>query len=177
MTRVFFLVLAGGVGASSGPACYVDTVAHRQLTHQICEVTGLCEDLTVRVCAQECRRGGFALAGVEAGHQCACGNALTNASAVAPMAECDTKCTGNASETCGGSFRVMAYAVAGVPAPPPPAADPVSDARWIPNGRTLRDGGYSCQPSPSGALSPRPRRGGRPKIGTARCCRAARGAA
>ena len=156
MHSVFVALLVGA--AAAAPRCYVDRVDARQLPHVVCEAgTGDCAALTVRYCAARCRALDYEVAGVEAGHACSCGHALANASAAAPLAECDEPCTGNATETCGGEFRLMAFDPTGYAPPPPPAADPVLDPRWIPNGLTLRDGGYSCQPYcavlPSGTWS------------------------
>lgn len=156
MHSVFVALLVGA--AAAAPRCYVDRVDARQLPHVVCEAgTGDCAALTVRYCAAQCRALDYEVAGVEAGHACSCGHALANASAAAPLAECDDPCAGNATETCGGEFRLMAFDPSGYAPPPPPAADPVLDPRWIPNGLTLRDGGYSCQPYcavlPSGTWS------------------------
>ena len=139
------------------PRCVVDNVTSRQLPHQVCEVTGGCALLSVEWCAAECRKANFSLAGVEAGHQCCCGNALTDATAQAPTSDCSSPCTGNASETCGGSLRLWVFVPTTVGPPPPEAADPKLDPRWIPNGAPIHSGGYLCQPYcavlPSGAWS------------------------
>ena len=141
-----FLLLAASAAAL--PSCVVDDPSARQLSKQICLESGGCATLTVRWCAEQCRLGNFSLGGVEAGHQCCCGQALTNSSSAAavPMAQCDAACTGNASETCGGKYRLYVFDPKTVAPPPPPPADPKPDSRWIPNGNVLRSGGYSCQP-------------------------------
>ena len=126
--------------------CYIDNVQHRQLNHQICEISGSCTFLSIESCAQSCRALNYTYAGVEAGHQCACGNTLTNKSANVDQSECNVPCTGNSKQTCGGNLRVWIYKQQGVPSPPPSPVAPVFDSRWIPNGNVLRSGGYSCQP-------------------------------
>ena len=126
--------------------CIIDTVASRQLTHEVCEISGGCETLSLEWCAAQCRANNFLLAGVEAGHQCCCGNALTNATALAADSECDTPCTGNASETCGGKLRLWAFDPTTVGPPPPEPALPTTDSRWIAGGSTIHIGGYICQP-------------------------------
>lgn len=89
---VLALVLVVGQGehvASTGdgdvnitPGCYIDkgpigsNQPERQMSHQVCEGTGMCAALTHANCADACRAAGFALFGVEAGHQCYCDNSL-----------------------------------------------------------------------------------------------------
>lgn len=120
--------------------CLVDKASARQLAHQICEITGGCAYLSHEWCAQQCRIHNYSIAGVEAGHQCCCGNELTNSTALANSSDCNITCTGNASETCGGIFRLWAFDPANTPNPPPPPEDPTADPRWIPNGRLIRTG-------------------------------------
>ncbi|KAH8098451.1 WSC domain-containing protein [Aureococcus anophagefferens] len=105
MHSVFVALLVGA--AAAAPRCYVDRVDARQLPHVVCEAgTGDCAALTVRYCAAQCRALDYEVAGVEAGHACSCGHALANASAAAPLAECDDPCVGNATEA---RRRVSAY--------------------------------------------------------------------
>ena len=157
MRLTVLVAMSCGLALGELPACVVDSADARQLDTEICEVSGGCAELTVRWCAAQCRAASFALAGVEAGHQCCCGDELTDASALADPSECDVPCTGNASETCGGSYRLYVVDASTVPPPPPPPDDPVADSRWILNGDVLRSGGYSCQPYcavlPSGTWS------------------------
>ena len=108
--------------------------------------SGLCQYLTREICAKECRKAGFSIAGVEAGHECASGNSLSSPDSLVDISECNTPCTGNFSETCGASLRMLAFDPSSVPAPPPPADDPLLDARHIINGDDMFIGGYSCQP-------------------------------
>lgn len=132
---------------SLSPTCFIDDVDNRQLPTDVCTGgLGLCEYLTTRVCADECRKLNFTISGVEAGHACSCGDALTAPDATAPLTECDSPCTGNATETCGASLRLYAFDSASLPPPPPPAVDPTLDARHVPNGDDMYIGGYSCQP-------------------------------
>ena len=134
-------------GATSrAPRCLVDSREHRQLSHQVCLATGPCASLTVEWCASQCRGLNYSLAGVEASHQCACGDVLATPTAIAPASDCNETCTGNATELCGGNLRVWVVDATSAPLPPPPPAPPASDPRFIPNGRVLRTGGYSCQP-------------------------------
>ena len=92
------------VVSSLEPTCLVDDVDNRQLPTDVCDGgTGLCAYLTIRVCAEECRKLGLAIAGVEAGHACSCGDELSIPNATVDLSECDSPCLGNSSETCGAS--------------------------------------------------------------------------
>jgi len=142
---VFFSVVSLSHAAAT-TGCFKDTVAHRQLPHQICLLTGGCETLSREYCGQQCRKLGFKLAGVEASHQCACAHELTNASQTAPLSECNEPCTGAANESCGGKLRVFVFDSASVGPPPPQPDLPTTDPRHIPNGNVIHNGGYCCQP-------------------------------
>ena len=103
------------------PSCFIDRTSPRQLPHEICEKgDGICTALSRESCGSACHAAGFPVAGVEAGHYCCCGHALLNASAAVPAQQCGSPCTGNVSETCGGSLRLYAYAARRGPPPPPP---------------------------------------------------------
>jgi hypothetical protein len=70
-------------------------------------------------CGQQCRLAGYALAGVEASHQCACANKLSSPTMVAPTPDCNETCTGTKTETCGGNLRVWIFNASSVGPPPP----------------------------------------------------------
>lgn len=85
------------------------------------------------VCAQLCLERKYSLAGVEDGHQCFCGNAITKGAKLKPG--CDTPCTMNSKqEKCGGDSRVEVYSFKcsgpvtpipkPTPAPPTPSPPP-----------------------------------------------------
>jgi hypothetical protein len=108
------------------PGCWVDDRAHRQLPHAVCPFAGCCS-LSRELCGRRCGAAGFPLAGVEAGHQCLCGPALTNVSATAPAPECGARaCTGAAGEACGGDLRLWVFNSSwlGPPPPLPPPSPP-----------------------------------------------------
>ena len=129
------------------PGCYIDHATPlRLLKHQVCEVSGPCATLTHEFCGHACQLLNFSIAGVEASHQCACGDALPPTAALVPPQECNMSCTGGAGETCGGIFRMWAYNASSVGPPPPAPAPPSLDSRYILNGRVLHTGGYCCQP-------------------------------
>ena len=129
----------------------------RQLPHQVCELSGPCATLSRGWCGAACARLNFTLAGVEAGHQCACGNALLNASAIAPASACNRLCTGTepwARQTCGGVNTVEVFPVKSAPPIPPPLPapqPPEGDHRWVGSGDIIHTCGdhpgcYCCQP-------------------------------
>eukprot|EP01059_Diplonema_ambulator_P020923 TRINITY_DN3487_c0_g6_i1.p1 TRINITY_DN3487_c0_g6~~TRINITY_DN3487_c0_g6_i1.p1 ORF type:complete len:623 (+),score=125.28 TRINITY_DN3487_c0_g6_i1:151-2019(+) len=62
---------------------------------------------TVDECAEACAFNGYAYAGVEYGTQCFCDNSISSASNTG----CDMQCSGDNTQTCGGSFRMSVYSV------------------------------------------------------------------
>ena len=143
-TASLLALVQSSVGQPPIPGCFVDRREHRQLATQVCLVTGGCARLTRKWCAWQCQSLGFELAGVEASHQCACGHTLSLPTMVAPTPQCNMTCTGS-QETCGGDLRVWAMNSSSY-GPTQLPADPKLDSRWIPNGRTIEQGGYTCQP-------------------------------
>jgi hypothetical protein len=99
--------------------CFIDSSHARVLTgatHLGVEGDGMDLDH----CAQLCHDKKFALAGVEDGHQCFCGNTID---ATRPDNGCSTPCPSNSSEKCGGSDRIEIYKFACI-GPPSPALPP-----------------------------------------------------
>eukprot|EP01051_Picozoa_sp_SAG22_P008814 SAG22_NODE_694_length_7847_cov_4.425787_4_plen_480_part_00 len=80
-------------------------------------------------CAQECHDRNFALAGVEDGQQCFCGNHMRPA-APAHSTRCNAPCRSNSSEICGGdnAINIFTYECVGPPTPGRPAEPP-----WLGN--------------------------------------------
>ena len=122
------LLLLGLIPSSPLPfgACFNDSLsAHgsrvMQLEHVVCEPCTALDG--IEWCAAQCRAANYSLAGVEAGHECVCGNALADPTALTPPEQCDTPCVSNPHETCGGMFRLYAANVSAVPPPPPPPPD------------------------------------------------------
>ena len=62
-------------------------------------------------CSQLCANQGYAMAGTEYFTQCYCGNALSNGatSTIVTATQCNTPCSGNGQEMCGGSYRLSWY--------------------------------------------------------------------
>jgi len=64
--------------------------------------------LTPKYCAQLCKDQNFALAGVETGSECFCGNAVAPGAVKVGSNECDQPCIGQGgtnTELCGGNWR------------------------------------------------------------------------
>jgi len=112
------------------------------MQHQQCEP---CSALSLRSCADLCHKQGYALAGVEAGHQCFCDNTLADASAKVADSQCNATCNGNSDEHCGGYYRVWVYN-ASASLPPDPPAPGSLDPRDISNGTVMMATGYLDQP-------------------------------
>ncbi|KAH0559498.1 hypothetical protein GP486_003989 [Trichoglossum hirsutum] len=65
--------------------------------------------MTAQECQSFCLNRNFPLSGVEFGRECFCGTALQGNSTLAPDSDCNMPCSGNASDTCGGSFRMNVW--------------------------------------------------------------------
>jgi hypothetical protein len=138
MMALLAMVLASrSLGAAELPAygvCLSDSMTDGpngtgtrvpQLETNACEP---CSSLSgLPACASMCRDLNFSVAGVEAGHQCACGNALRFPQAVLNDSECNTPCISNPQAMCGGSFKIFAANVSDVPPAPPPPPPPPPD--------------------------------------------------
>jgi hypothetical protein len=93
-------VLSGGGGSSCDyQGCFVDQdVPNRALPVQL---GGSSE--TLESCTQLAKDAGYAYAGLQYYGQCFAGNTLRYA--LVSDSECNTPCTANNSEMCGGSYR------------------------------------------------------------------------
>lgn len=77
---------------------------------------------TVQTCIAQCTADGYTLAGIEYANECFCGNTLVNGAVIAPDAQCNMACSGNATQACGGPNRLSVYTSTGnVTALPVPA--------------------------------------------------------
>ncbi|TKA82437.1 hypothetical protein B0A49_00036 [Cryomyces minteri] len=65
-------------------------------------------NMTVEYCQAYCMSRGYRYAGVEFGQECYCDNSI-NPTAVFGIGACYYQCTGNNTEMCGGSSRMMIY--------------------------------------------------------------------
>ncbi|KAI8494656.1 Proprotein convertase subtilisin/kexin type 9 [Branchiostoma belcheri] len=81
-------------------------------------VGGLTSDVTVddeslipTSCINHCTSEGYRYAGLQFGNECLCGDSLSQLTwfGSEPESECDTPCTGDAAEACGGNKRTSIY--------------------------------------------------------------------
>ncbi|KAI5776253.1 WSC domain-containing protein [Geopyxis carbonaria] len=72
------------------------------------EGASIAGNMTVDRCLQFCTTADFALAGLEYGNECYCGNTLRNNAAVGKDG-CTMACTGASGELCGGVSRLAVY--------------------------------------------------------------------
>ncbi|KAF5541770.1 glycoside hydrolase [Fusarium mexicanum] len=81
--------------------CYTDS------TQRI--LTSLEQDLsqnTPQLCANFCGSQGYTFSATEYGNQCYCGNNINSPGASTQSCQCDSKCAGNSSQTCGGTWAM-----------------------------------------------------------------------
>jgi uncharacterized caspase-like protein len=64
--------------------------------------------MTTQLCVAACKKAGFAYAATQYAYHCFCGNKYGSAG---PASNCDAKCTGNPSETCGGTWANSVYKI------------------------------------------------------------------
>jgi hypothetical protein len=68
--------------------------------------------MTFTKCLSYCGAKGFAIAGLEFGSECYCGNALVNgASLTKTSGQCNMACSGSPSKTCGGSDALTVFVI------------------------------------------------------------------
>jgi hypothetical protein len=86
--------------------CYTDSVKSRGLPVGVPVTSGM----TVGRCVDACQKKGYSYAAVEYSTECFCGSAINSPSVKAKEAECNMKCSGDSSQTCGGGNRMNVYA-------------------------------------------------------------------
>ncbi len=90
--------------------CYMDSgerLMEARLPDDTC-------DNTNEACSQACWERGYKYSGTEYSHECFCANRLGRFPHRAtklsrPDSECNSHCTGNHTEKCGGVWRLSAY--------------------------------------------------------------------
>ncbi len=83
--------------------CWIDGAQGRILDTQLPDS----ENLTLQSCASSCAKAGYTVAGAEYHSQCFCDNYIENGGSKAKSEdECNTPCTGNSSQICGGGNRM-----------------------------------------------------------------------
>lgn len=68
--------------------------------------------LTPAACMKSCTASGYDLAGTQFSKECWCGGALNStggAGKTAAASDCNMPCAGDASQTCGGNYRMNLY--------------------------------------------------------------------
>nr|XP_018261580.1 uncharacterized protein I303_06018 [Kwoniella dejecticola CBS 10117]OBR83738.1 hypothetical protein I303_06018 [Kwoniella dejecticola CBS 10117] len=68
------------------------------------------DKMTVQMCTSYCSGLGYALAGLESKNQCFCDSKIQNTNmGVKADSDCNYECKGDASQTCGGNWRLQVY--------------------------------------------------------------------
>ncbi|KAJ7513073.1 galactose oxidase [Mycena galericulata] len=111
-------------GNWSSLGCYTDGNP-RTLTG---DATTDVANMTVENCINFCSSNNFILAGVEFMQECYCDDFIENSGVPAPITDCDSACTGNPAESCGGALRLNVF-WSGAPRPSPPSI-PASVGQW-----------------------------------------------
>lgn len=98
--------------------CYVDGANGRILSVQQPDS----QTLTIEKCVSTCIAAGYSVAGMEYSSQCFCGNSISNGGVLANAdTECNTPCSGNSNEECGGGGRLSTYSNAPLKITPIPS--------------------------------------------------------
>ncbi|VDB83101.1 unnamed protein product [Peniophora sp. CBMAI 1063] len=106
--------------------CYTDNPGARTLTGpSFVNTTGM----TIESCVRFCDAQSAIYAGTEFAQECYCGDTFSNGGTNASLTDCNTPCTGNASETCGAGGRLSVY-WSGEQPPPAPVTAP-SVGLWV----------------------------------------------
>lgn len=67
------------------------------------------DDMTNEKCGEFCYDRGYAYAGTEYYYECWCGNILADEAEEATESDCNTPCTGDKDQSCGGPDRLTLY--------------------------------------------------------------------
>ncbi|KAK4688160.1 hypothetical protein P7C73_g1967, partial [Tremellales sp. Uapishka_1] len=93
---------SSGTPSWKATGCYVDTS-----TRVISGYMSSSSVMTTALCLSTCQGKNYTVAGLEDGKQCFCGSSL--ASSATASTGCTFACSGNASDTCGGNWRIAVY--------------------------------------------------------------------
>ncbi|KAJ4371927.1 hypothetical protein N0V86_008481 [Didymella sp. IMI 355093] len=85
--------------------CFTDNVPQRVLAGK----TSADEAMTLEMCAAFCKVGGYSWFGLEYGRECYCGTKLDALSTKELESACDTTCSGNTFQKCGGPNHLNVY--------------------------------------------------------------------
>ncbi len=146
------LVLVQLADAAVTPGCYNDddlaSPPHRLLPYM--PLKNMDPTIDAQTCDAACAAKNYTVGGLEAGHACFCGNELAPPIGPSqPFMDCCTPCIGNASQVCGGEFKILIFNVGQPPVHPPalcPQFQQVVDPRHIRKGVHMLTEGYLDQP-------------------------------
>ncbi|ODN82718.1 hypothetical protein L202_01005 [Cryptococcus amylolentus CBS 6039] len=105
ISQVTGAAVAGYAAGYQG--CYTDSGSHLGLTANSWTLSSM----SVNQCINGCSELGYGYAGLYSGSQCYCGNTPSSTKSVLPTSQCQTKCAGNSTGTCGGSAAMDLYTV------------------------------------------------------------------
>ena len=91
---------------STMTACSIGEFTSSMMDEMVPEVVLPPADMTIEKCKEFCSK--YKFYGVQAGDECHCGDSDYNF-VPSPETECDTSCKGNASQKCGGTWRMNVY--------------------------------------------------------------------
>lgn len=95
-------------GAYKSLGCYSDITSNRTLGF-VGDYPGAHGNMTIEPCQGACENAGYVFAGVEFGDECWCDNVIRGIGTSVSSTDCNMPCSGNTSETCGGSNRINVY--------------------------------------------------------------------
>lgn len=88
--------------------CWAEPANGRLLTYQQPDST----TNTLEDCVRICAKLGYKIAGAEFGVQCFCDNFVSNGGVLAAnQADCNSRCSGNPGEICGGGNRITMFSL------------------------------------------------------------------
>ena len=72
------------------------------------------DNMTPSQCQAFCSQQGYQLSGTEYSRECYCGSSITQCAPALAQSSCSNTCSGDSSQTCGGSNAIEIYAPRGV---------------------------------------------------------------
>jgi hypothetical protein len=99
--------IPSSVGTYNYTGCFTELVNARAIsTYEVTSSTSM----TVEFCVDACQAKGYALAGIEYGSQCFCGNSISAESSQVADNQCEVMlCPGNNKEWCSAGDRLLVY--------------------------------------------------------------------
>lgn len=103
-------------GTPSGwKGCYSDAATVKIMSDYSFSSPSMSNDM----CRTGCASLNYTFAGNEMGNRCYCSKTLPTAQILPPLS-CNTACPGNASQVCGGDYKLSLFDLSGVSVPPTP---------------------------------------------------------